>query len=316
LKFGSPPRSWITGQLTGTYAAGVWTAKVFTQPVTTATSLQSRLYRKGAGAEVLIATAQADIDLANGTNHATVFSFNGVPELTLAGETLRLELTKLSGPIVTLIANGNDFDSRLEAPVSAWGTVDTAPAPTPWVDPPVPPFTGPATLGVYADTAVAGTWAVLAGPSSFGAAGTATNLTPVSTLADAKEGTNSLAVNLTADGQGFSWAGANTDLRAYTHLHFWIKIDPSRASTEWVRVRMAGSGPLGTYDLYTHDGLGNYASRLAATTEWQEVVIPLTSLAGLGPAELAAINTPFGIEAVGGTPNFAAHVDNVYFSVK
>jgi hypothetical protein len=117
LKFGSPPRSWITGQLTGTYAAGVWTAKVFTQPVTTATSLQSRLYRKGTGAEVLIGTAQADIDLANGTNHATVFSFTGVPELTLAGETLRLELTKLSGPIVTLIANGSDFDSRLETPV-------------------------------------------------------------------------------------------------------------------------------------------------------------------------------------------------------
>ena len=70
----------------------------------------------------------------------------------------------------------------------------------------------------------------------------------------------------------------------------------------WVRVRIAGTGPVGWVAL---------AGKLSGSTDWQEIVVPLSEF-GVAAQGLASI--PFSIEAVGGTPNFSAQIDQIYFT--
>lgn len=123
--------SWYTPYLTGSYDAGVWSASVWTPPPLAATSVRARLYRQSAsGAETLIGEATMDPSTTGAGNHITRFNFSGVPSMTLTVETIRLELSKLNGPNLQMIVNGNDFDSRLDMPFSASGTYATYPSAT------------------------------------------------------------------------------------------------------------------------------------------------------------------------------------------
>lgn len=98
-------------------------------------------------------------------NHSTRYNFTGIAAQTLSGETIRLELSKLSGPALTLVVNGNDFDSYLSMPWSTSGstgsypTQTTVPFPVPTANTPTgsAPAATPATLGVYADIPYLGT---------------------------------------------------------------------------------------------------------------------------------------------------------------
>ena len=121
--------SWYSPYLSGSYDAGVWSASFWTPPPSGLTSLRARIYRQSAaGSEVLLGEATLDPASTGSGNHISKFSFPGLPAVTLNGESIRLELTKLSGPALTLIVNGNDFDSRLDLPWSATGTVAGYPA--------------------------------------------------------------------------------------------------------------------------------------------------------------------------------------------
>jgi hypothetical protein len=117
--------------------------------------------------------------------------------------------------------------------------------------------------------------------------------------ASAFEGANSLSCSLTSDGGGWQFVGAERDLSAYRHLRFMIK---TSSSAQWVRVRLAGTGQVGWIAL---------AGKLSASTDWQEIVVPLSDF---GAAAQGPVSVPFSLEAVGGTPNFSAQIDQIYFT--
>jgi len=293
--------SWYTPFLTGSIDAGAWSASVWTLSSAGSTPVRARIYRRtSAGVETLLGESTANPATSASGNHATRFNFVSVPALTLSNESIRLELTKLSGPSLSLVVNGNDFDSNLSMPWSASGTVagypSEASAAFPTSSGTTTPGTtdpAPATLGVYSDHAYAGTWAGLTSPQSY-------NQGVVQTAsASAFEGANSLNCVLSSDGGGWQFVGAERDLSAYQHLRFMIK---TSSNAQWVRVRIAGTGPVGWVAL---------AGKLSGSTDWQEVVVALSEF-GVAAQGLASI--PFSLEAVGGTPNFSAQIDQIYFT--
>ncbi len=136
VKLAASSLSWNTPYLTGTYDAGAWSLVIWTMSITGSSQVQARIYKKGLGSEVLIGETTADPSTTGSGNHATKFSFPGISAITLTKETLRIELTKLSGTELSLIVNGNDFDSRLILPLSTTGTVsDSFPPTTPFPNP-------------------------------------------------------------------------------------------------------------------------------------------------------------------------------------
>lgn len=300
------PLSWYTPYLTGKFDAGAWSANLWTLASAGSTPVRARLYRRtSAGSETLMSETSANPATAASGNHSTRFNFANLPAVTLAGESIRLEFAKLSGPSLSLVVNGNDFDSQLSMPWSTTGSADLYPSaastafPTP-VTPPTTPGdtqTAPATLRVYADTAsdYAGTWSGLTGAQSYNQG----VVQSASASASAFEGANSLSCTLSSDGSGWQFVGGERDLSAYNHLRFMIK---TSSSAQWVRVRLAGTGPVGSLALDT---------RLSTTTEWQEIVIPLSEF---GVAAQGPVSVPFSLEAVGGTPDFSAQIDRIYFT--
>ena len=295
------PLSWYTPFLSGSFDAGAWSASVWTLSSAGSTPVRARIYRRtSAGVETLLGESTANPATSASGNHATRFNFVSVPALTLSNESVRLELTKLSGPSLSLVVNGNDFDSNLSMPWSASGTVagypSEASAAFPTSSGTTTPGTtdpAPATLGVYSDHSYAGTWASLTSPQSYNQG------VVQSASASAFEGVNSLTCALNTDGSGWQFVGAERDLSAYQHLRFMIK---TSSTAQWVRVRIAGTGPVGWVAL---------AGKLSGSTDWQEIVVPLSEF-GVAAQGLASI--PFSIEAVGGTPNFSAQIDQIYFT--
>lgn len=304
VTLGNAPLSWYTPYLTGTFDAGAWSATLWTLSSGGSTPVRARLYRRtSAGAETLMGETSANPATSASGNHATRFNFANLPAVTLAGESVRLEFTKLSGPSLSLVVNGNDFDSQLSMPWSTAGSTGLYPSaaaiafPAPVTPTTTPGSTGapPTTLRVYADTesAYVGTWSGLTGAQSYnrGAVQAAS--------ASAFEGANSLSCALNFDGSGWQFVGGERDLSAYKHLRFMVK---TSSSAQWVRVRLAGTGPVGWVAL---------DSRLSASTDWQEIVIPLTEF---GVAAQGPVSVPFSLEAVGGVPDFSAQVDRIYFT--
>jgi hypothetical protein len=267
--------------------------------------VRARIYRRRAdGTETLLGQAQVDPFTSGSGNHSTRFNFTGIAAQTLSNETIRLDLSKLSGPALTLVVNGNDFDSYLSMPWSTSGSTGSSgsyPAQAsvafPVSNSNDPPGGGtatvPASLGVYAETAYAGTWAGITAPQVY-VGGVAQEV-----QTDAFEGSRAISFNLSRDGAGWQILGASQDLSAYTQLHFKIK---TASAAQFVRVRIAGTGSVGSVAL---------ASKLQATTAWQDITIPLTEF---GAAAQGPVTIPFSIEAVGGTPSFSALVDQIYYS--
>lgn len=296
------PMSWYTPFLTGRFDAGAWAAQVWTLAPAASAPVLARIYRRRAdGTETLLSQAQADPYTSGSGNHSTRFNFTGIAAQTLSGETIRLELSKLSGPALTLVVNGNDFDSYLSMPWSTSGSTGTYPTqtavpfPVPSVNTPTggAPAAVPATLGVYADIPYLGTWAGTTAPQVY-VGGVAQDV-----QTGAFEGSHAISFSLGRDGAGWQILGDSQDLSAYTHLHFRIK---TSSTAQFVRVRIAGVGSVGSVAL---------APKLQATTGWQEVTIPLSEF---GVTAQGRVTIPFSIEAVGGTPAFAALVDQIYYS--
>ena len=300
------PLSWYTPFLTGSFDAGAWSASIWTLSNSGSTPVRARIYRRNsAGSETLISESNANPATSASGNHATRFNFTGITATTLTGESVRLELTKLSGPSLFLVVNGNDFDSQLSMPWSTTGSTGAYPSaaatpfPTPSSSPSTPGSTDavPASLRVYADTssAYAGAWSGLTSAQSYNRGVVQDN------SASAYEGANGLTCTLNSDGSGWQFVGAERDLSAYKTLRFMIK---TSSSAQWVRVRLAGTGPVGWVAL---------ASKLTASTEWQEIVVPLSEF---GTAAQGLVSVPFSLEAVGGTPTFSAQIDRIYFTTE
>lgn len=76
----------------------------------------------------MIGETIVDASTTGSGNHITKLTFTGMKAITLSGESIRLELTKMSGPNLSMIVNGNDFDSQLSMPWSATGTYGAYPA--------------------------------------------------------------------------------------------------------------------------------------------------------------------------------------------
>ena len=294
--------SWYTPYLSGSFDAGAWAAQVWTLAPSASAPVRARIYRcRADGTETLLGEAQADPFTSGSGNHSTRFNFTGIAAQTLSNETIRLELSKLSGPVLTLVVNGNDFDSYLSMPWSTSGstgsypTQTAVPFPVPLASTPTGGGTAtlPATRGVYADIPYAGTWAGISAPQVY-VGGVAQEV-----QTDAFEGSHAISFSLGRDGAGWQILGASQDLSAYTQLHFKIK---TASAAQFVRVRIAGTGTVGSVSL---------ASKLQATTAWQDITIALSEF---GAAAQAPVTIPFSIEAVGGTPAFSALVDQIYYS--
>lgn len=295
--------SWYTPYLSGSFDAGAWAAQVWALAPTASAPVVARIYRRRAdGTETLLGQAQADFYTPDGGNHSTRLNFTGIAAQTLSGETIRLELSKLSGPALALVVNGNDFDSYLSMPWSTNGSSSGSYPPPSSVPFPVPsvntpsngaPIVVPANLGVYTDTPYAGTWIGISAPQVY-VGGVAQEV-----QTGAFEGSHAISFSLTRDGAGWEILGASQDLSPYTQLHFKIK---TTSAAQFVRVRIAGTGSVGSVPL---------ASKLQASTAWQDITIPLTEF---GAAAQGLVTIPFSIEAVGGTPAFSALVDQIYYS--
>lgn len=130
VTLGSAALSWYTPYLTGTYDAGAWSASIWTPPPSGPTPIRARIFRQGSspGSEVMIGETIVDASTTGSGNHITKLTFTGMKAITLSGESVRLELTKMSGPNLSMIVNGNDFDSQLSMPWSATGTYAAYPA--------------------------------------------------------------------------------------------------------------------------------------------------------------------------------------------
>ncbi|MBN1412109.1 MAG: family 16 glycosylhydrolase [Spirochaetales bacterium] len=303
--------SWNTPYMTGSIDPGAWAVGIWTYPVASASSVQARLYRGSSASEVMMAETAADPSKTGNGNHITWFTFTGIPTIDLTDESIRVELTRISGPDLTLIVNGNDFDSRLTIPWSPTGEVseeypDSTPAPTstPWPDDTQGPTAtptqtiAPSSLSVYSETAMATAWPGIVGPNVYNG-GSASE-----TSDQAREGNKSVYVELTGDRSGAHWAGAPHDISAYGNLHFWIKVDLPGPD---VNIKLAATGPVCIVSL---------DSRLQAGSDWQEIVVPVSELISGGLSDPANTTVPFGLELGAGGTAFRAWVDHVWFSAE
>jgi beta-glucanase (GH16 family) len=302
VSLGETAISWYSPFLTGSYDAGAWTASIWTLASSGSSPVRARIYRRSAtnGLETMLGETTVDPATTGSGNHVTRFTFKAVPAMVLSNESIRLELSKLSGPILKLVVNGNDFDSNLTMPWSTAGTYGAYPSAASLAFPAASASTttdntstAAATLGVYADTALLSSWPGLKAPDAY-ARGQVQD-----TLLLPFEGNHSLSVNLNFDGSGWQFVGEPLDITPYAKLRFMIK---TSSAPQYVRVRLAGTGQVGSVPLSAY---------LASTSEWQEIVIPLSAF---GTAALGAVSVPFSLESVGGAASFSAQVDKVYYS--
>jgi hypothetical protein len=112
---------WVGPALTGSYDAGAWSVGLFTTSPGAAAVVRAevRVTAADGSSPRSLGTADVDVNTTGGGNHLSWLRLTGVPVQTLANERMELIVTQLSGPPVTLVYNGNDFDSRLETPWSA-----------------------------------------------------------------------------------------------------------------------------------------------------------------------------------------------------
>jgi beta-glucanase (GH16 family) len=115
------PATWSGPALTGRYDEGAWSVGLMTTPPGAAATVRAEVLVTAAdgSAPRSLGAAEVDVNATGGGNHMSWFRLAGVPAQTLSAERLKLVVTQLGGPTVTLVYNGNDFDSRLTTPWSA-----------------------------------------------------------------------------------------------------------------------------------------------------------------------------------------------------
>jgi len=123
LKVLAAPATWWSAPLTGTYDAGAWSVGLFTTSPAGAAPVRVEAWKTAAdgSAAVRLGAAEVDVRATGGGNHRSWFTLTGVPATAFAGERIKLTVTPLGGAEVTLIYNGNDFDSLVTTPWSAAG---------------------------------------------------------------------------------------------------------------------------------------------------------------------------------------------------
>jgi hypothetical protein len=120
LKTLTGPAVWYSPALTGSFEEGAWSIGIFTTSPGAPARVSAELFvtaADGSGAASLGAT-QLDVNATGGANHRSWFTLTGVPAVRLSGQRLKLVLAPVSGASVTMIYNGNDFDSVITAPFS------------------------------------------------------------------------------------------------------------------------------------------------------------------------------------------------------
>jgi beta-glucanase (GH16 family) len=120
LKVLDAPATWASPPLSGSFEEGAWSVGLFTtSPAGPSVYEVEVIVAADGGASHSLGSARVDVSTTGGGHHLSWFTIAGVPPLTLASERLVVAVTPVSGAPVTLIYNGNDFDSRLATPWSA-----------------------------------------------------------------------------------------------------------------------------------------------------------------------------------------------------
>ena len=118
------PAAWYGPPQTGSYEEGAWSVGLFTSSSASsagAAVVRVELFKTAAdgSAALSLGSSQVDVSTTGSGNHASWIILTGVPAVQLTNERIKLVVTRVSGAEVTLIYNGNDFDSLLETPWSA-----------------------------------------------------------------------------------------------------------------------------------------------------------------------------------------------------
>lgn len=120
LKVLTAPATWFGPVVSGRYEEGAWSVGLMTASPAGPAVLRAELFVTAAdgGAPVRLGVAEVDVSKTGMGNHLSRFGLIGVPPVTLANQRLKLVVTPVSGAQVTLIYNGNDFDSVVTTPWS------------------------------------------------------------------------------------------------------------------------------------------------------------------------------------------------------
>jgi hypothetical protein len=121
LKMLAAPATWFGPALTGTFEEGAWSVGLFTASPGGAAVLKVEVFKTAAdgSAPVSLGSTQVDVSTTGGGNHTSWFTLTGLPAQSFVNQRMKLVVTPVSGKSVTLIYNGNDFDSLLTTPWSA-----------------------------------------------------------------------------------------------------------------------------------------------------------------------------------------------------
>jgi len=123
LKVLTSPATWFGPLLTGSYEAGAWSVGLFTASPAGSAVVQAEVFKTQAdgSAPISLGSSRVDVSTTGGGNHASWLTLVGVAVVSFANERTELVLTPVSGAAVTMIYNGNDFDSLVTTPWSAAG---------------------------------------------------------------------------------------------------------------------------------------------------------------------------------------------------
>lgn len=115
------PAVWYGPPQTGSYEEGAWSVGLFTTSSAGPALVRVELFKTAAdgSAALSLGSSQVDVSTTGSGNHASWLTVTGVPAVHLTNERIKLVVTRVSGAEVTLIYNGNDFDSLLATPWSA-----------------------------------------------------------------------------------------------------------------------------------------------------------------------------------------------------
>jgi hypothetical protein len=123
LKTLTAPALWYSPPLTGSYEEGAWSVGIFTTSPGAAAVVKAEVFVTAADGSgpVSLGSAQVDVNKTGAGNHLSRLTLTGVPAIHLNNQRLKLVLTPVSGASITMVYNGNDFDSVLTTPWSPSG---------------------------------------------------------------------------------------------------------------------------------------------------------------------------------------------------
>jgi len=113
----STPGYWYSSLINGTYSAGTWEFKLFTNSPSSNSNVKVEAYRvnqDGTGA-TLIGSQTKDVFTSGSGNHTTTYSFNS-NAITFNNQRLLIKISKESGADAVMCYNTNDFATSIKTP--------------------------------------------------------------------------------------------------------------------------------------------------------------------------------------------------------